>query len=185
MTETVQKHKQHFSGSRVMAIIAGILLVLMGILFFFFPLGAMLFADIFLTIGLLIYGIYLIITFIMTPSGFRDGWHLASGIILVICAIVILASNASSIIVSFAIILGIVALMIGINQIVGYSSLKGLSGAGFVLASGIINVILALFLLFAPFVATAAVAYIQGIYLCVAGVALVIEGFAKRPLPLD
>lgn len=173
--------KNHMTGSRTLAIITGILLVVLGILFFVFPLGTMLFADIFITIGLLIFGIYRIVSFIAAPSGYRDGWQLALGILWVICAVVILASSASNIIISFAFLLGVLAMMSGLSQIIAYASLKGASGSGFVLASGIINALLALFLLAAPFVATAALAYIQGFYLCFAGVALVIEAFSKHP----
>jgi uncharacterized membrane protein HdeD (DUF308 family) len=183
MTETAQKYRYHVTGSRVMTIIAGVLLALLGVLFFIFPLNTMLFTDIFIIIGLLVYGVYLIISFVGTPSGYRDGWQLAMGIVLVVCAIMILASNAANIIVSFAVMLGIVAMMVGINQIIGSAYLKGTPGAGFILFSGIINVLLALFLIVAPFGATAAIGIIEGVYLCFAGVALIIEGFAKRQLP--
>lgn len=164
-----------------MAIVTGVLLTLLGIVFFVFPLGSMLFVDIFITIGLLIFGIYYIISFIATPKGFRDGWQLAFGIILVVCAAMVLASNASNIIISFAILLGFLALMIGLNQVISYGSLKGVPGAGFVLVSGIINILLALFLMFAPFMGTAVLGIVQGVYLCFAGIALIIEGIAKKP----
>ena len=177
---------QHFlQGSRMMAVVTGILLILLGILLFVFPLGTMLFADIFLTIGLLIFGVYRIISFIATPSGYRDGFQLASGIILAVCAIVILLSNVSSIIITFAFLLGILAMLTGLNQVFSYAAVRGMPGSGFILASGIINILLAIFLLFSPFVATVAVAIVQGVYLCFAGVALIIEGLAKKKLPLD
>lgn len=182
MVESVQeKAKKHLSGNKVYAIVAGILLAILGVVFFVFPLGSMLFIDIFVTIGLLIFGIFRIISFIGTPSGYRDGWELAQGIIFAICAIFILASNAASVLVSFAFVLGFLALMVGINQIVSYSALRGVPGAGFALASGIINILLALFLLFAPIASTAVLAYVEGIYLIIAGIALVIEGFSKKP----
>lgn len=173
--------KNQIQGSKVMAIITGILLVILGIVFFVFPLGSMLFVDIFITIGLLIFGVYRIIEFIAAPKGFRDGWQLAFGIILVICAIMVLASNASSIIISFAILLGLLALMVGLNQVISYGALRGMPSAAFILVSGIVNILLAIFLMFAPFMGTAVLAIVEGIYLCVAGVALIIEGFAKKP----
>lgn len=174
--------KQHIQGNRVLAVITGILLIILGILFFVFPLGSMLFVDIFITIGLMIYGLYRIISFIAAPSGFRNGWDLAIGIIWVVCAGIILASNAANILVSFAILLAVLALMVGLNQIMAYSALKGTSGAGFILASGIVNILLALFLVFAPFMGSAVIAIVEGIYLCFAGLALIIEGFAKKPV---
>lgn len=185
MADTSHKHMQHISGSRVMTVIIGILLAVLGIIFFMFPLASVFFTGVFIIVGLLLYGIYMIISFFATPKFCRDGWQLASGIILTVCGGVILASSASNIVVSFAIILGIVALMIGINQIIGYAALRGTAGAGFILASGIINVLLALFLIFAPFVAAAAVGIVQGVYLCFAGGALIVEGFAKRPVTMD
>lgn len=185
MAGVPKKHRQRITGNRMTAIIIGILLVVLGVLLFAFPLASVLFANIFILIGLLVYGVYLIFAFIVTPKGFRDGWTLGSGIVLVVCALLILASSASSIIVSFAVILGLVALMIGINEIISYSTLRGIKGSGYLLVAGIINILLALFLFIAPFVAATAVAIVQGVYLCFAGIALVIEGFAKRSLSLD
>lgn len=185
MVEPNKNVKHFLQGSRMMAVVTGILLVILGVLLLVFPLEAMLFADIFITLGLLLFGIYRVATFIATPSGYRDGWQLASGIIFAVCALVILLSNASSIIVTFAFLLGILAMLTGLNQVFAYSSLRVFPGAGFILAAGIINMLLAIFLLFSPFFATVAMVVVQGIYLCFAGIALIIEGFAKKGLPLD
>ena len=184
MAGITQKQKKHLRGNRTIAVIAGIALVLLGILFFVRPLTIILFAGIFVVIGLLLYGAYLIIAFIAAPQSFRNGWQLAQGIIMTACAAAILVSGAASIIELFSILLGVVALIIGVSKIVGHAAVRGIQGAGFILASGIINTLLALFLIFTPFVAAAAVGMVEGIYLCVTGVAFIIEGFAKRPVTL-
>ena len=179
-TNINERFLHHVSGNRAITVIVGIILVVLGVLFFTFPLAAMFFTNLFIIIGLAIYGIYLIISFVSTPSGYRDGWQLAMGIVLAISAIAILASNAAAVVVSLAVLLGVIAMMMGVNQIVGYSALRGTPGAGFILASGILNVILSLFLIASPFVAIAALGIVEGVYLCFAGIALVIEGLAKK-----
>ena len=68
MTEVNQKFRHHVSGNRGMQIGVGVLMMLLGVLFFVFPLAAIFFANIFIIIGLAILGIYLIVTFIALPS---------------------------------------------------------------------------------------------------------------------
>ena len=178
------RYMQYFAGNRTSTIIVGVLMALLGLLFFVFPLPSMVFTGIFVIAGLLIYGVHNVVSFLQTPSEHRDGWQLAQGIVLVVCSAFILVSsfsNAANILVTFAFMLGFMSMMVGVNEIVGFFSLKGQKGAGFILASGIINVLLAMFLIFAPIVASEALAIVQGVYLIFAGVALVIEAFAKRP----
>ena len=177
-----QNAKNHVIGSKAIPVIIGLLIAALGIIFFIFPLGSVFFASIFIVVGLLIYGAFRIINFIMAPSGFRDGWQLAQGIIFVVCSIVILASDASNVIVSFAFMLSFLWLFSGINQIISSASLKGIPGSGLVLFSGIVNVLLAIFLICAPFMGVTILAMVQGVYLCVTGVAVIIEGFAKKPV---
>jgi uncharacterized membrane protein HdeD (DUF308 family) len=63
-------------------------------------------------------------------------------------------------------------------QISLYSAIRGASGAGLILASAIINILLGIALLILPFFATTVVAMAQGIYLIVAGVALILEALS-------
>jgi len=170
-------------GNKVAGIIIAILMIVLGVLFFAKPLLTGLMVEIFATIGFLIYGVYQIILYIRSPKEARNGGSLAFGILLIVVAILILLSSFLNIMVTFAFLLGFLAIFMGINQVSAFSALKaaGEKGAGWPLASGIINILLGVFLIVTPIAATIVVDYVLGIYLVVGGVALLINSASGNP----
>lgn len=164
-------------GNKALGIIVAICMIVFGILFMLRPVVTEVVAMVFATIGFIIYGIYQIIVYIRTPHDYKNGWTLANGIIFTILGFLILAEGPGDMFMTFAFLLGFLALYEGIMQCAVYSTLHkaGEPGAGWVLASGIINIVLSCFLIIWPFVSTTALAMVCGIYLTVGGVALFAE----------
>jgi hypothetical protein len=110
------------------------------------------------------------------------GWTLANGILSVILGILIISAPEEVVIASFAFLIGFFAISNGINEIALSVSMKrdANASAGWVTASGIINLIMGVFLIISPFVLTAALEFVFGIYLIVGGITLVIEMIARR-----
>ena len=170
--------ERFLGGSRVLGTIVGIIMIIFGVLFIANPLEMALVLDILVTLGFLLFGIYQIASYVSTPAGLRSGWQLAFGIVWVLMAVLIVASGAIGVILSFAFVLGFLALLSGFMQLSVHSLVRGQAGAGMLLASAIINIVLGLLLLALPFFATAAVAIAQGIYLIAAGLALIFEALS-------
>ncbi len=164
-------------GNKIAGIIVAILMIIFGILFLVKPLITDVIAMYIATAGFIIFGVFQIVAYFRTPSDIRNGWTLANGIIFVVLGVILLASDAASMLVTFTFLLGFLALFNGITQVTSYAAFKksGAEGSGWVLASGIINIILGIFFLISPFAAAWAIAYVLGIYLIVGGVALFAE----------
>ena len=129
------------------------------------------------TIGFVVYGVYQIIVYARTPRDYKNGWTLANGIIFTILGLLILWDTPQNMFLTFSFLLGFLALFGGITQCSNYGIIRqaGEPGAGWVLASGIINIIMGIFFLLTPIAATWAMAYVLGIYLIVGGIALFAE----------
>ncbi len=167
-------------GNKTAGIIIAILMVVLGVLFLARPLITEAVAMYFAVAGFLVYGVFQIIAYFRTPSDQRNGWTIANGIIFIVLSIIILAGSTLDMVITFAFLLGFLAMFGGINQISSYGALKkaGAANAGWVLASGIINLILAIFLLVSPFAAVWSLGYVFGIYLIVGGIALFAEALS-------
>jgi uncharacterized membrane protein HdeD (DUF308 family) len=169
-------------GNKAGGIVVAIIMIVLGILFFIWPLITAVGLQYVAAIGILIFGAYQIIRFIVTPSGARQGWALASGILLVIVGILALSMGVIDRAFMFAFLLGFLALMSGINQLasIGVYKKSGHS-TGWLTASGIINIVLAAFLFIAPFAAIWALQVVFGIYLLVGGIAFLAEILSFKP----
>lgn len=169
-------------GNRTLGIIVAICMIILGILFLAMPLRTDYVVMVIATIGFIVYGVYQIVAYARTPRDYRNGWTLANGIVFILLGIVLLASTPGEMFQTFAFLLGFLALFAGISQCASYGPIRnaGEPGAGWLLASGIINLILGAFLILTPYVAVGALGYVCGIYLIVGGIALFAEACSGR-----
>ena len=174
MSDAVQKIVK---GNKAVGIIVAIVMIIMGILFFVMPLRTTIVVEIFAAIGVLVFGLFQILAYARIPKEERYAGTLTSGIIFVLVGVIILLSSATGVVVSFAFLLGFLSIFRGFNQTGLSAQLKaaGAPRSGWVFASGIISVILGVFLIVAPFAATFLLGFILGIYLIVGAIALFIE----------
>lgn len=178
--------KKITKGNKVAGIIVAIAMIVLGILLMARPIATEIVLFYLAAVGFLIYGIYQIIVYVRTPSDLKNGMNLANGIILILLAVLILLSSAVSVVITFAFLFGFVAMFTGINQIAAASAVKKAGGkrGGWLIASGIINIVLSIFFIVTPFMAEFAFGIIAGVYLIVGGIALLIEaasGNTGRP----
>lgn len=167
---------------KVAGIIAGIIMVILGICMFIEPLTTTgIIVNILLTIGLIIKGICDIVLYCKTPKGFKDGSVLALGIIWLILGLLFLAtlidSNGVSALfvnvgfqVFVGIALGVTVLFNGIALIAAKPETG--SKSGWSIVGGILLILLSLFLIASPFITGIALTLVYGIFLIVAGIAL-------------
>lgn len=169
--------KQIANGNKKTGIVVAICMIVLGIVFSIWPLIAGSVAFFIASIGFIVYGVYQIYVYVRTPHDYKNGWTLANGIIYIILGILLLMEGAAARLETFAFLLGFVAMYTGIMQCAGFGALRRADepGAGWMLVSGILNIILSIFLLMTPFAAVWAMAYVLGIYLIIGGVALFAE----------
>lgn len=164
-------------GSKKGGIIIAVCMIVLGILFFVWPLIMALGIEFIAAIGIIIYGVYQIVHYAKMPADARNSWSLANGIIFIILGILAASTGVIARAEMFAFLLGFLALMSGINQISAFGAYKksGAAGAGGLIVSGIINIILAIFFILTPFAATWVFQWVFGIYLLVGGIAFLAE----------
>jgi uncharacterized membrane protein HdeD (DUF308 family) len=170
------------NGNRILGVIVAIVMVLFGLLFVANPFGMAYLTEIFITCGLALYGLFRIVAYARTPADTRAGWTLANGIISLILGVIVLTAPPVVVIEAFAFILGFFAISSGINLIVMSGHIKRDTGESpvWIVLSGVVNLIMGVFLVISPFALTAALEFVFGIYLIVGGVALAIESFGRK-----
>lgn len=180
----LKRVKQH----KIMGIIIAACMVVLGIMILVMPVGSWFAVNYGVAIGVLLVGIFELIVFFRTAPPYRSEGTLASGILFVVMGIVIFAlslgdpSNQATLLAIFAAVLGFFALYRGIMQFFSYSRFKRLDekDTGWLMTSGILNVIIGVLMVFLPFTGILAVGIVLGLYLIVGGIALFTEAFSGK-----
>ena len=179
--------KKITGGHKTSGIIISICMVVLGVLLFIKPVYSAIGLAYIVTIGFIVYGVYEIIAYFRTPADYRNGWTIANGIIFALLGVLILIDSFGitgkvAMIETFAFIIGFFALFGGITQISSYGVFKksGEPGSGWILASGIINLILGILIIIAPFAGVLTININFGIYLVIGGIALFAEACSGK-----
>ena len=174
--------------NRKTGIVASIVLAVLGLLTFFTPISVGVGMAYLLTAGLMVYGISQTVAFFRAPKEARSGWSLVNGIMLLLFSGFTLWSGLSGVygtlqmIASLSYVAGFLTIAAGISQISTFFALQrtGVDGAGWVMASGILNLLLSLVILANPVVSWFTLTSVWGIYLTVSGIALFAESLSGR-----
>ena len=172
--------------NRKTGIVASIVLAVLGLLTFFTPISVGMGMAYLLTAGLMVYGISQTVAFIRAPKEARSGWSLVNGIMLLLFSGFTLWSGLSGVygtlqmIASLSYVAGFLTIAAGISQISTFFALQRASGSGWIMASGILNLLLSLVILANPVVSWFTLTSVWGIYLTVSGIALFAESLSGR-----
>lgn len=172
--------------NRKTGIVASIVLAILGLLTFFTPISVGVGMAYLLTAGLMVYGISQTVAFFRAPKEARSGWSLVNGIMLLLFSGFTLWSGLSGVygtlqmIASLSYVAGFLTIAAGISQISTFFALQRASGSGWIMASGILNLLLSLVILANPVVSWFTLTSVWGIYLTVSGIALFAESLSGR-----
>ena len=172
--------------NRKTGIVASIVLAVLGLLTFFTPISVGVGMAYLLTAGLMVYGISQTVAFLRAPKEARSGWSLVNGIMLLLFSGFTLWSGLSGVygtlqmIASLSYVAGFLTIAAGISQISTFFALQRASGSGWIMASGILNLLLSLVILANPVVSWFTLTSVWGIYLTVSGIALFAESLSGR-----
>lgn len=170
--------------NRKTGIVASIVLAVLGLLTFFTPISVGVGMAYLLTAGLMVYGISQTVAFFRAPKEARSGWSLVNGIMLLLFSGFTLWSGLSGVygtlqmIASLSYVAGFLTIAAGISQISTFFALQRASGSGWIMASGILNLLLSMVILANPVVSWFTLASVWGIYLTVSGIALFAESLS-------
>lgn len=170
--------------NRKTGIVASIVLAVLGLLTFFTPISVGVGMAYLLTAGLMVYGISQTVAFFRAPKEARSGWSLVNGIMLLLFSGFTLWSGLSGVygtlqmIASLSYVAGFLTIAAGISQISTFFALQRASGSGWIMASGILNLLLSLVILANPVVSWFTLTSVWGIYLTVSGIALFAESLS-------
>ena len=163
--------------SRVLWIVAGVLLIIVGIYCLFNPDVGLLSLSLYIGSAMLISGIIDIVIFAKwNGKMFGTGWFLADGILTVLLALFLLFNQAFTML-SLPFIFGMWLLFSGINQFVNSFELQsfGVRGWGWLTALGILLAVVGFFSLFDPIANLFALSILVGILLICEGVAAIVR----------
>lgn len=172
--------------NRKTGIVASIVLAVLGLLTFFTPISVGVGMAYLLTAGLMVYGISQTVAFFRAPKEARSGWSLVNGIMLLLFSGFTLWSGLSGVygtlqmIASLSYVAGFLTIAAGISQISTFFALQRASGSGWIMAGGILNLLLSLVILANPVVSWFTLTSVWGIYLTVSGIALFAESLSGR-----
>ena len=172
--------------NRKTGIVASIVLAVLGLLTFFTPISVGMGMAYLLTAGLMVYGISQTVAFFRAPKEARSGWTLVNGIMLLLFSGFTLWSGLSGVygtlqmIASLSYVAGFLTIAAGISQISTFFALQRASGSGWIMASGILNLLLSLVILANPVASWFTLTSVWGIYLTVSGIALFAESLSGR-----
>lgn len=169
------------------SVLAGALLIVLGLVAAFSPLTAGVSLAYLLTGGLGLYGGMQTFAFFRTPREQRSSLMLANGLLLIFFSLFTLYSALQSIygtLVMITLLSSVIAFFTILGAVARFSVYmdsrdQQLPGSGFMLASSILNVILGSFLLINPIVSWFSLSIAWGIYLSVSGLSLMIESFSS------
>lgn len=170
--------------NRKTGIVASIVLAVLGLLTFFTPISVGVGMAYLLTAGLMVYGISQTVAFFRAPKEARSVWSLVNGIMLLLFSGFTLWSGLSGVygtlqmIASLSYVAGFLTIAAGISQISTFFALQRASGSGWIMASGILNLLLSLVILANPVASWFTLTSVWGIYLTVSGIALFAESLS-------
>lgn len=170
--------------SRVLWIVAGVLLIIVGIYCLFNPDVGLLSLSLYIGSAMLISGVIDIVIFAKwNGKMFGTGWFLADGILTVLLALFLLFNQAFTML-SLPFIFGMWLLFSGINQFVNSFELQsfGVRGWGWLTALGILLAVVGFFSLFDPIANLFALSILVGILLICEGVAAIVRACISHRL---
>lgn len=170
--------------SRVLWIVAGVLLIIVGIYCLFNPDVGLLSLSLYIGSAMLISGIIDIVIFAKwNGKMFGTGWFLADGILTVLLALFLLFNQAFTML-SLPFIFGMWLLFSRINQFVNSFELQsfGVRGWGWLTALGILLAVVGFFSLFDPIANLFALSILVGILLICEGVAAIVRACISHRL---
>lgn len=187
ISEMKDQWNKNLKATRILGFAAAILMVIVGILCIAYPVETTYIIEVFASIALLLFGVWEIIQYVQRPPFLRMGVSLASGILNILLAVMLLTSPAEDMLIFFGFLFGLDLMMLGFEQVTATGRLKviGVTETGWMTADGILNIIFGITLLLMPVASVAAVSVVLAMYLIFGGISLLVMSIHARNLKVQ
>ena len=185
-SEFTEKWNKKIHLLRVIGILVSILMILCAVLCIIYPIKSVTLIGNIAAILILVLGIYQIVDYFATLPLFRWPGSLVSAVCNLLIGILLICSPIEITINTFAFIFGFILIVYGLNKLslAHQLSFFGIQDYGWVIFTGIINILAALTFIIAPMLLTVVLNYIIAGYLLIGGVGLLIEVIEMKDLRL-
>lgn len=153
-------------------IILSVVMGILGILILFFPTTMLVLGVNIAVIALILFGVVQIIQYF--KDTIKNGWLLASGIIMTVMSVMILFDSALVKIETLALLFAFQSLLSAFNQFSLSAVMKNETGkgSGLLIFSAIMSILVGLFLIIYPVMSLAVEAIVFGVYLIFGAISL-------------
>ncbi|MFQ8705715.1 MAG: HdeD family acid-resistance protein [Thomasclavelia sp.] len=185
-SEFTEKWNKKIHLLRVVGIIVSILMILCAILCIIYPIKSVTLIGDIAAVLIFILGIYQIVDYFAAPQLFRWPGSLVSAVCNLLIGLLLICSPIEITINTFAFIFGFILVVYGLNKLSFAHQLSyfGIQDYGWVIFTGIVNILAALAFIIAPMLLTVVLNYIVAAYLLVGGIVLLIEVIEMKDLRL-
>ena len=175
--EKVENSAKHASTG---GIIAAILMIVLGVFILINPGASLVTLVWLLIVGLVVGGVYRIITYGQMPYWLRPGYSLATGIMDLVCGILLAIAAVNSPAFTYDVFVTIIGLMFafellfaGVNQLSSVGVIRRMGGStGWATAGGVLDLIAGFLLFMSPALGTVTLMYIMAFSLIVGGISV-------------
>lgn len=185
--EPVEEEKGADRTAQKSVLAVALILAVLGLAIFIFPVAAGIGLAFLITVGLFLYGLSQSILFFRLPKELRNSWALANGILLLIASGILLTGAFMStagvlqMIMASSFLVGVLTALIGLSQLAAaLSEAPKTPGRGWTALGGSLNVLLSLFMCVNPIFSWFALATVWGIYLMTAAIVLLLGVWSTR-----
>lgn len=163
-------------GNKIAGIIVSILLILMGAWLLVKPLRSLIAFEYAAAVALIVFGVFRFFAYFGQPKEGRSSWMIVNAILLAVTGVLIALQGPLAAAGTFAYLFSFLSISSGISKFGAVGALKA-AGArtGGVILSAILDILMAVFFLVAPFITQWLFAILAGIYLIVGGFSLLVE----------
>ncbi|OUP83594.1 hypothetical protein B5F07_09990 [Lachnoclostridium sp. An169] len=184
----VHEFMEHWNSQRrkvrTASCIAGILLIIAGILTIVFPVGIFAVIQYVAAAALIILGIYRLVSYASVTWHFKDPMLIVTGILNILLGILLLFMPVVLTVQVITFLFAFLLIFSGTQKISFASRMKyfRIGHTGALTFSGVLDIILAVIFLFLPFTSALTLNYIISAYLILGGITLLIEAAGMHKL---
>ena len=164
----------------------GIAMIVLGTVCIFYPRQSIYVLELIASFAILAFGIFKIAEYFSVPVYLRMPGLMVSGILDILISIMLMTSPSGVLLETFAWIMAIDLMVMGIEELSYSSVLKWISVESYdwVVVNGVLNIIISLLLFILPASSSVAILFLLAIYLIVGGVSLLIEYKKSKDLKI-
>lgn len=177
-----EKWNQKLRSVRITGFVIGVLMLILAVLLMIFPVKSVFVFSTIAALLIVAFGFFRAVDYFCAQPFLRDPGDLVGGILNILIGVMLLCSPPEATVSTFTFLFGILLMVFGIHKIALAHKLSwvGIQNDGWVIASGVLNILAAVVFIVLPMVSSIMLNYMIAAYVLVGGVSLLIETAAMK-----